>query len=221
MADAPSGFTPQSFAPSLTIFQMISSNLHVDPYELNHSLYPKLWLMPHQVLHPSHLLRVWLFSDDFLKLACRSLWTKPRPVPQTMADAPSGFTPQSFAPSLTIFQMISSNLHVDPYTYNVFIWKRISYFWCSFSAFNHFFPQFTALIRVKWFLLILFRSLLTPIVLRNCFRIFVLSVFSLFVYISSTSILFEISSFTICVSESQFLINESFSGLLYVRFDKI
>ena len=58
-----------------------------------------------------------------------------------MADAPSGLTPQSFAPSLTIFQMISSNLHVDPYTYNVFIWKRISYFWCSFSAFNHFFSS--------------------------------------------------------------------------------
>ena len=138
-----------------------------------------------------------------------------------MADAPSGFTPQSFAPSFIIFQMISSNLHVDPYTYNVFIRKRISYFWCSFSAFNKFFPQCPALIRVKWFLLILPRSLFTPIVLRNCFRIFVLSVFSLFVYISSTSILFEISSFTIWVSESRFLINESFSGLLYIRFDKI
>ena len=148
-------------------------------YELNHSLYPKLRLMPHQVLHPSHLLWVWLFSDDFLKLACRSL-----------------------------------------HTWRTYL-KRISYFWCSFSAFNKIFPQCPTLIRVKWFLLILPRSLFTPIALRNCFRIFVLSVFSLFVYISSTSILFEISSFTIWVSESQFLINESFSGLLYIRFYKI
>ena len=30
-------------------------------YELNHSLYPKLRLMPHQVLHPSHLFFGWLF----------------------------------------------------------------------------------------------------------------------------------------------------------------
>ena len=133
-----------------------------------------------------------------------------------MADAPSGMTPQTFAPSLIIFQMISSNLHVDPYTYNVFIWKKISYYWCSFSVFNKIFHQCPALIRVKWFLLILPRFLFTPIVLRNCFRIFVLFVFSLFVYISSTSILFGISSFTIWVSESRFLINESFSGLLYI-----
>ena len=137
-----------------------------------------------------------------------------------MADAPLGFTPQSFAPSLIIFQMISSNLHVDPYTYNMFIWKKgFPVFWCSFSAFNEIFPQCPALIRVKCFLLILPRSLFTPILLRNCFRIFVLSVFSLFVYISSTGILFEISSFTSWVSESRFLINESFSGLLYNLYD--
>ena len=62
-------------------------------------------------------------------------------------------------------------------------------FWCSFSASNKNFPQSPALTRVKWFLLILPRSLFTPIVLRNCFRIFVLSVFYLFVYVSSTSVL--------------------------------
>ena len=71
----------------------------------------------------------------------------------------------------------------------MFIWKRDFLFWCSFSAFNKNFPQCPALIRVKWFLLILPRSLFTPTVLRNCFRIFVLSAFYLFVYISSTSVL--------------------------------
>ena len=45
------------------------------------------------------------------------------------------------------------------------------------------FPQCPALIRVKWFLLILPRTLFTPTALRNCLRIFDLSVFSLFVYI--------------------------------------
>ena len=50
--------------------------------------------------------------------------------------------------------------------------KKDFLFWCSFSAFNMNFPQFSALIRVKC-LLILSRSLFTPIVLRNCFRIFV------------------------------------------------
>ena len=84
--------------------------------------------------------------------------------------------------------MIFSNLHVDPYTYNLCFLKKDFLFQCSFSAFNKNFPQFSALIPVKC-LLILSRSLFTPIVLRNCFSIFVLSVFYLFVYISSTSVL--------------------------------
>ena len=63
-------------------------------------------------------------------------------------------------------------------------------FWCSYSAFNKNFPQYPCLICVKWFILILPRSLFMPIVLRNCFRIFALSISYLFVYISSTSVLF-------------------------------
>ena len=53
--------------------------------------------------------------------------------------------------------MISSNLHVIC----VYL-KKDFLFWCSFSAFNKKFPQCHALIRVKWFLLILPRSLFTP-----------------------------------------------------------
>ena len=100
-------------------------------YELNHSLHPKLRLMPHQVLHPSHLLWVWLFFRWF---------------PQTCMKIPT--------------HIIRVCL------------KKDFLFWCSSSAFNKNFPQFLALICVKWFILILPRFLFTPIVLRNCFRIF-------------------------------------------------
>ena len=85
--------------------------------------------------------------------------------------------------------MISSNLHVDPTRIIRVGLKKDFLFRCSFSDFNKNFPQFFALIRVKCFLLILPRSLFTLIVLRNCFRIFDLSVFYLFVYISFTSVL--------------------------------
>ena len=42
--------------------------------------------------------------------------TKPQPVPQTQADTPSGFKPQSFILSLIIFQKIFWNFHLGPYT---------------------------------------------------------------------------------------------------------
>ena len=72
------------------------------------------------------------------------------------------------------------SLHI----YIRFIWKR-----SSFSTFNKNFPQCPSLICVKWFLLIFPRSLFTPIDLKNCFRILVVPVFHLFVYISSTTLL--------------------------------
>ena len=79
--------------------------------------------------------------------------------------------------------------------------KKGSCFGVPFLQSNKNFPQCPGLICVKRFLLILPRSLLTPIVLRNCFRIFGLSVFYLsffffFFYISSTSL--QISNFLIC-----------------------
>ena len=40
------------------------------------------------------------------------------PILRLQVDAPPGFTTQSFALSL-IFQLISWNFHVDPYTYNL------------------------------------------------------------------------------------------------------
>ena len=58
---------------------------------------------------------LWIRS---IRLKYKNRKTKSQPAPQTKADAPSGFTTQSFALSLIIFQMISSNLHLDPYTYN-------------------------------------------------------------------------------------------------------
>ena len=64
---------------------------------------------------------LWIYTNKAPILNSKYELNKPQLVPQTMADAPSGFTPQSFALSLIIFQMISSNLHVDPYTYDVFI----------------------------------------------------------------------------------------------------
>ena len=62
-----------------------------------------------------------------------------------------------------------------------FIWKRSSCFGVPFLPLIRIF--LSTLICVNWFLLILPRSLFMPIVLRSCFRIFVLSVFYLFVYI--------------------------------------
>ena len=102
-------------------------------------------------------------------------------------------------------------------------------FWCYFSAFNKNFLSALFLIRVKWFLLILPRSWFTPNSYEkllqdfffSVFYLFVLSVCYLFFKFPLPVFVFEISSFTICVSESQFLTNESFSGLLYIRFDKI
>ena len=61
----------------------------------------------------------------------------------------SGFTPQSFAMSLIIFQIISLNLPVDLYTYNSSLYEKGVLFRCSFSAFNRSFPQCSGSICVK------------------------------------------------------------------------
>ena len=95
--------------------------------------------------------------------------------------------------------------------------------WCSFSALNKNFPQCPGLICVKWFLLILPRSLFRPmpIVLRNCFWIFVLSEFYVFIFISSTSLL--IWNFLICHLGVRIPVPDKcvFLRSSLIRFDKI
>ena len=67
--------------------------------------------------------------------------TWPQPLIQTQADASSGFTPQSFALSLVMFQMIFSNLHEDPYTCNSSISETgvpVLVFFSAFQCTGHF-----------------------------------------------------------------------------------
>ena len=153
---------------------------------LNHSLYPKLRLMPHQVLHPSHLL------------------------------------PNEFD---NILKIITSNLHLEPYTDNSSLFGKEFLFWCSFSAFNRNFPhQFPGVICV---------DIMVPpgssqiFVYANIFEKLLQDfffLFSLFVYIFSNSLLiWNFLRFIIRVSGSESMTNHHNWVFLKssLRFDKI
>ena len=89
------------------------------------------------------------------------------PVPQTQADAPSGFLLQSYALSLIICQIISSKLYADPFNVIQVYLEKGSCFGVPFLPSNKNFPQCPVLICVKRFLLILPRSLFTPTVFEK------------------------------------------------------